>query len=294
MTTIPPAEREAGPPDPRIEGGLPRDPFHLGVPHLAEAWLSVPWLLRECCHGHGWAIALRLGTTPGKLRDATGARALASVVPAHLTGRPEAFAEDDVVEFRRIVWPGPQTGWRSETVLTSRAGAHAVVELVTAFAKRDGTSSTALAGAIMPPDFTSLRDAPECRRALLLRASGRAGRAAAEAMEGPPHLSVRIERDRHMNGVALCYFASFVSCFIAAEALALPPGWKHMPRGRDVHFFGNLDAGDRLDITLHPVVSSLDGPAGVTVESAGRCRSDGEVIATCRSRYEARDGYNGR
>ena len=126
-----------GRPDTTVEGGLPRGSFYLGMPHLTQAGLSPSWPLRECGHGHGWALALRWGKMPSELREAAGARTAPAVICCTLPRALDAFREDDVAEFRRTVWPGPETGWRSETVLTSHTGAIATGEPLAILARRD-------------------------------------------------------------------------------------------------------------------------------------------------------------
>jgi probable biosynthetic protein (TIGR04098 family) len=207
------------------------------------------------------------------------------VVSCAVSGRLDAFGEDDVVEFRRTVWPSPDSGWRSETVLVSETGAFATVELLTVFARRDGASNTRLLRAEVADDMAPRVDAPTCRRANVLRAVARSERAAAEAVEAPPHLSIPIGCESHTNGVGLMYFATFLAAFGTAEQICLAAPERPVLRTRETHFYGNIDVGDMLDVICSPASCHPDRLPVIAIDSQARRRSDGRLIASCRSRF---------
>jgi probable biosynthetic protein (TIGR04098 family) len=206
-----------------------------------------------------------------------------------VSGRLDAFGEDDVVEFRRTVWPSPETGWRGETVLVSETEAFAMVELLTVFARRDGASNTRLVRAAVADDMAPRVDVSTCRRANVLRAVARAERAAAEAVEAPPHLSIRIGHEAHTNGVDLLYFATFFTAFGTGEQICFAAPEGPVLQTRKMHFYGNIDVGDTLDVTRGPTSCHPDRPCGIAIGSVARRRSDGRLVASCRSRFEVSD-----
>jgi probable biosynthetic protein (TIGR04098 family) len=127
-------------------------------------------------------------------------------------------------------------------------------------------------------------DGPVSRRARLLRATGRTARAAAEADPAPPHLSVRVCPETHMKGVGLMYFASFLDAFAQGGRAVLPPIAAAMPLvSRGLHWFGTIDEGEILD--LHGTTGARLSGAAPSIEatSSARRRSDGAVIAVCRT-----------
>jgi probable biosynthetic protein (TIGR04098 family) len=243
------------------------------------------WLLRECCHRHWWALAESLRTSPTSLVDESGVRAFASVVAAVVSGRPSGFAEDEIVSVHHVTPPRAANGWRSETLLAGESGAFLTIEIVTAFARRNGSSNHALERARMPVALSS-GGGSEGARARLLQARGRAERAAALNDGRPPHLSFSICPETHLNGVGLMYFANFVDCFAQTERTVVPPLVAEMTlASRELHYFGNIDPGDALDVLSDVSVVRLHASPRVDVTSSARRRSDGAVIATCRSEW---------
>lgn len=256
--------------------------IRLGMPQLGRDGLSLNWLLRECCHRQWWAIANHFQTAPSQIVDRNGERAMASVVACVIHGDPAAFREDETASFDEVVAPTPATRWRGEYALASNRAAWMVVELVTAFARKAGPSNRDLAAA----DLSGAK-APFCGRRMQ-----RAGELRARAQElrqrfqndtRPPHLTFPIYPDVHLNGMGLVYFANFVDFFLAAEANALPPTLAIAARRREIYYFGNLDAGDQLDVVCDVSVRSVAPVPHVVVEAAARRRSDGRTIAVWES-----------
>lgn len=254
--------------------------LRLGMPNLDHAGLSTNWLQREACHLHWMALAEQFGTAPSALRDAQGRRMLPSVVASAVTGDPGVICEDDMATLWLEQRPEAGNGWYSCTRLATDKGNEVRVELVTAFAIRTGASNLTLAPADLPAFRRGLRGVPGSARADLLREEGNEARLRTPAEDMPPHTSIRIEPVFHFNGVQLVYFANFAVFFERAERNALPP----MPRGfthcaTRTNWFGNLDAGDTLDIVADARANARRLEPEIIVSSHARRRSDKRLIA---------------
>lgn len=257
--------------------------FRLGMPHLGHAGLSLNWLLRACCHRHWWSIAARLGRPPSELIDMRGERMLPSVVAVTVRGSLDRFREDDVVSFDRAVAPSRETGWRSYWCLISSSGATAEVELVTRFAKRSGPSNKDLAAAEVPHELLPYFDGEQAQRTAILKARGRTEKAAAPEPGAPLH-SFAVRADTHYNGVGLMYFANFVEPFDQAEHLSLPGGIGGREIvSREIHYYGNVDTDDHLDLDCIPLVTGIAPNPEVKLTSFARRRSDDKIVAVCIS-----------
>ncbi|MEM1428460.1 MAG: LnmK family bifunctional acyltransferase/decarboxylase [Pseudomonadota bacterium] len=262
-------------------------PFRLGMPHLNATGVSLNWLFRECCHRHWWAVAERAGTVPSDVVDLAGDRVLPSVVCAVSAGRPGEFAEDDLVDLRPVIRPAPETGWRSETVLTSTSGGHLVVELITRFVKQKDGDSATLVPADMPAEFDVKPGAAKARRASLLLAAGRTALEEADDQPPPPHLSFAICPETDMNGVGQMYFANFIDVFGRAERNAIPPMIAKMSMlSREVHYFETADAGETIDVHSEVSLLRLGQASRIQTVSYARRTSDEKIVAICRTTRE--------
>lgn len=266
----------------------PRDApwFMIGMPHLDGQGLSLSWLLREAGHLH-WSSALEYaGRNTSDLKDVSGKPALPGVLALVVTGRTDAFKQDDVVELRLAQRPSALNGWRSITELRATTGTSLTVELVTCFAVRGGTSNHSLEHAMMAPELVTERGTMTSRRTDQIRRMGSAARRAAEADIGGAGLSVQISPHLHLNGLGLACFAVVHDLFIAAEgnaSVVLPTG-AHFDHRR-VHYFGNLDEGDRLDISTKCESRPFEGGTCLSIVSYAKRRADGLVVAVCESVY---------
>lgn len=265
----------------------PRDApwFMIGMPHMDGQGLSLSWFLREAGHLHWWSVAEHTGRNPHGLKDVHGNRALPGVVAVVVSGRADVFVEDDVVELKLVQRPSPLNGWRSVTELRSTTGSVLSAELVTAFASRGGESNQSLEAAQMPADMVPERGTMMSRRTDQIRGLGSAARRDAEADMVPPVLSVRISSHLHFNGVGLACFAGLHDLFVTAEATA---GQSALPDAlpvahRRIHYFGNLDTGDMLDISIRSEERLVEGRASLVMISYARRRADGLVVAVCES-----------
>ncbi len=271
--------------DPEPETIEPRQ-FRLGMPHLGTEGVRRSWLLREAGHLHWWAISRQLGTSPGELRDRTGARAMASVVACGIHGQTEHFHEDDDVRLELVQAPFAANGWLSRTRLAGTNGALLTVEIVTAFARRNGNSNRDLEIADMPTEFAPARAGKEARRAAMFRRLGASARWTAEGDKAPAHMTFPIKRSLHLNGVGLVYFAVLHDFIVESEANALPALVAALPIvDRRLHFFGNLDSGDRLDVLCRSSVWCTAPKPSVIVTSYGRRGSDGKVVVCAETHF---------
>jgi probable biosynthetic protein (TIGR04098 family) len=266
----------------------PRDApwFMIGMPHMDGQGLSVSWFMREAGHLHWWSVAEHTGFHPNTLKDSNGHRALPGVVACIVTGRADVFQEDDVVELRQVQRPSALNGWRSVTELRATTGAVLSVELVTVFAARGGASNHSLETAVMPGDLMAERGTMTSRRTDQIRQMGSVDRRMAEADMLPPVLSVRISSHLHFNGVGLLCFANLHDVFVTAEAGAMPEATAgQMVSERCIHYFGNLDNGDMLDVCLRCDKRPIEGDMQLVLTSHAKRRADGLVVAVCESVY---------
>lgn len=249
--------------------------------------VSQGWLLREACHLQWMSIAARLGVQPTEFRDRQGHRVLPSVVAATLNGDAARFREDDLCDLYLTEHPNPENGWRGQVDLVNSAGGHVLrAEIVTAFAHRAGPSNRDLAPADLEAGLQAHRDGAAARRTSVIRRLGNAQRAQARHDQDPPHRVIEIDPGSHLNGVGLVYFAAIHDMLAGTERRAIPDLVRAWPmRDRRVHFYGNLDAGDQVEIISRARVRALTPDAHVSVVSNARRASDGAVIAASESLY---------
>ncbi len=266
----------------------PRDApwFLLGMPHMNGQGISLTWLLRESGHLHWWSLAEYTGRHPHDIKDAAGNRALPGVVACIVSGRTDAFKEDDVVELKQVQRPSTLNGWRSVLELRATTGASLTVELISAFATRGGTSNHSLETANMAQEFVAERGTMTSRRTDQIRRLGSTDRRRAEAEMLPPVLSVRISSHLHFNGAGVACFAGIHDLFVAAETNANPEQAEFATvETRRLHYFGNLDGGDMLDISVSQEERLVDDKECLVLISNARRRADGLVVAVCESVY---------
>lgn len=269
------------------------DRLRLGMPHLSAHGLCENWLLRACAHRHWHMIAGPRAGLPTLLRDRHEARVFASFVSVVVDGNLAAFGEDDVVEFRTPLEPTARSGWRSvHEIARERPNGPTCrlrVELVSVFAKRGGPKNIELIAADMAPDFEPdlqpVRRARHDRSATLKRRSRTLRRAARRLAEGVPRASAPIVEASDFNGVGLLYFANYLRFVSLVERTRLDGPWT-LPTvcRRELHYYGNADDGDTLDLHCDAHVVSVDPNPCVETFSAIARRSDGAVIAACETR----------
>ena len=263
-------------------GRLPVERLRLGMPHLGGAGtLSEGWLMRRAAHLHWQSIAGRCGVPIAALRDVGGHRALPSIVSARLSGAMDAFAEDDEVLVAQTRPPSAETGWRSRTLVRRRGGATVRLDLMSRFARRAGSSNRDLTRARMPGDMRAAAPDRLPVDARVLRARRAALRAGAVA--APPHVTAEVARC-DLNGVGLLSFANLLRFLASAEAAATAPMPLPPVRMREVHWYGNADVGEALDLSVETTVTGIGKNRSVTTLSQARRRPDGALVAICEAR----------
>lgn len=254
----------------------------LGMPHLLPDGLNLNWLIRESCHSHWWNLAAGMGMRPSDLKDIDGNRVFSSVTNLRITGPQDKFHEDDGVNITMVQQPNAANGWRSRSVLTSEHAHSMMIDLVTGFARQGGPLNVPLTRAEMPPELHAVRGTEASQVTDRMRKRARAWRTLAKADPRAPMMSFDIAAQGDMNGVGLVYFANFNDYFARAEANAMPQ--THTGLGfesRELHYFGNIDAGDQLDIVSEFKVSAIAPESEARIRSHASRRSDGMVIAVC-------------
>lgn len=259
--------------------------FRLGMPHMNARGVSCEWLLREACHLHWEAIASEFGVHPREFHDKSGARVLPTVVACTVDGDAEQFQEGDLCKITLVEKPSAENGWRSQVDLGAEKKALRV-EILTSFARRNGSSNRALENAEIEAALVPSRDGDAAKRTNMIRLLGRNDRAKAEAETSPPHMTIPIDRDEHLNGVGLVYFAEIHRLITKAERNAIPDLVMTWPmRNRRVHYFGNLDAGDCLELTTKTSVQAFSPAASVVVKTFAKRGSDGAIVACAEAVY---------
>lgn len=268
----------------------PRDApwFMIGLSHLDGQGLSVSWFLREAGHIHWSAVAEYAGRSPNALKDAQGRRALPGVVACVVTGRADLFKEDDVVEMKLRERPNPINGWRSVTEICAITGAQLTVEIVTGFAVLGGESNHTLEAASMPSELMAERGTSSSRRTDQIRRMGSIARREGEADMTPRSLSERTSPHMHFNGSGLMCYSAANDLIVTSESNSLQVletgVWVE---SRRLHFFGNLDANDMLDISTKGDNRIIDGRPGLVATSYARRRADGLVVGVSESVYRS-------
>lgn len=201
------------------------------------------------------------------------------------------MAEDDLAALSLAVAPTAENAFRSVATLETARGARVSAELVTAFVRRSEASNRSLRGAEMDACWTAQADHPDGRRARRLRARGRAARDAAVGDASPPIWTHRVLSAVDFNGVGLLYFANLPSLFAAAEHACLAPfADRFAAIRREIHYFGNADCGETLDVSARVRAAGLAASAELVVEGAARRGGDGRVIATCETTLRVAPG----
>lgn len=266
----------------------PRDApwFMIGFPHLDGQGLSVSWFLKEAGHLHYSALAEYAGRSLNELKDVQGRRALPGVVACVVTGHPDKFEEDDVVELQLRQRPNPLNGWRSVTQLSSTDGTELTVEIVTGFAVLGGPSNHTLEAASMSSELVAERGTSTSRRTDHIRRMGSIARRDGEADMTPRNLSINVSPHMHFNGSGLMCYSAANDLIVASEcnSLQIHETEAHF-ESRRMHYFGNLDANDMLDISTKGATEMVDGHESLVATSYARRRSDGLIIGVCESVY---------
>lgn len=262
----------------------------LGMPQLAYAGLSEPWLLRDCGDRHWLAIAARLGLADPDFRDADGRTAYAAFLGLRLTQAAlhAAHEHDRLTVGTRLSRPGPA---RHLSVHELHVGTTRIarVELLSTFVRRTRPGDNrSVARVTVPADAADDADDAGAGTAdLALAQRVRALRAgvdlAAEGLLAPPaprrYVCTPCPRNDY-NGAGFLYFANFAAVLDRAAW----EWWHEAPAAttaaREIAWSGNLNVGETLHVELLGV--HRDGPgAGHACELRA---GDGRLLARALTR----------
>lgn len=206
-----------------------------------------------------------------------------SGISAVICGRPEGFSSHEDSHVFQVTRPSAANGWRSETVLTASGDSFLTIELVTVLGEERRTPP-------IRPAETASRHRPETsepnrRRAEALRAMARRIRSSAYQEVVTEEISVRFCPER--RGCALDAFVGLIDLFGQREEDVLSALISQAGRleAREIHSFGDLPTGDRME--MRSAVRLHRGARTTRIEVTGSAtrRSDGTVMAICRSTW---------
>lgn len=259
-----------------------------GMPHLNNDGVNLGWLLREACHIHTTSVADLACGRPTAVLDCGSARVLASVVACTITGNASQFGKDDACTLHLSERPTANNGWRSQVDLINTQYHAVYVEVFSVFARRQGPSNRDLSVTDVGKMYPEGGSGDGARRTNLIRRLAAADIAHAQRDRCAPQQVIPIRRASHFDRHGLVCFAAVHDIIAETETDTLPrlaAGWSM--RNRHVHFFGNLDADDSLEITCRTSTQAISAHARVTAFSHIKRTSDEKVIATAQSTYSA-------
>lgn len=231
----------------------------VGMPQLGLHGLSEQWLLRDCGHRHWLMLAGLFGLDRPEFRDRDGNKLYATFTGVSVTdARLDRVAEHDLLRFEGRVHPVSRTQYESAQRITVGGRTVAHVRMVSAFLRRavpDDNRSVQRATPVRPPfDLPapvieeSLADQTHrFRRGTWDEHAG--FRQADRGRMG----EVRIAPCPHgdFNGAGFLYFASFQSIVDRCEwTLFGARSASLVTVRRDLFFYGNINMGDTLTVTL--------------------------------------------
>lgn len=276
------------------------DRFTLGMPELCLGGLSETWLLKACGDLHWRLIAEAAGRDRPDFRDAGGERIYAAFRALRAEDLElDSFAEHDELGLLSEVAQVSRTRFASRHALLRGGRAAGVVELLSAFVKRDASGANrsiarAVAagvadGADAGADWAVRRLANDLRGgAWRDRFAFRAEDVATASYEARPCPS------QDFNGADLLYFVSYPAFADRAEwELLDPPAAGATTRVREVVFHGNIEPGERIRARFKGVGregGSLGHWIGIESATDGRRLAD---IFTLKSGAVDRGGAGG-
>ena len=118
------------------------------------------------------------------------------------------------------------------------------------------------------------------------RMLGTGARKWAQTRDQPPHFTVNVNKEQHINGVGLVYFASIHEMIVRAERNIVPELVDKWPvRDRRVHYYANTDIGDTLEFSSLASVKAYSPSGSVLVQTFAKRGSDQRVIACAEAIY---------
>src|SRR5580700_10251578 len=268
-------------PQPR-SGDVPPTPgerrtYLLNMPQMAVGGLSESWLFKELGDIHWNMLAKALGQPTRLISDSAGDRIYATFTRIQLQS---SCALGDYKENERIDVDSSMSrhgaGLYFSDAMANGITGSIQARLMSSFSKFGASgSNTSLFKGLpeLPPDcgIPALGEVPEFARDY----QGRRAETLA-----PPIFECEYEimPSHDINGVGLLYFAAYpmIDDICAARHAGRAYATALSTRSRDIFYFGNSDADDKLIYRLHR--SAGDGDS-VEIESSISRKSDGGLMA---------------
>jgi probable biosynthetic protein (TIGR04099 family) len=259
--------------------------YRAGMPQLCFTGLSENWLLKECGHLHWEALARHSGRVSPDFVAENGSRSYAAFTAVRLRASGlDTFAENDDFEILTSLCRTGAVRHFSAHRIVRDGKACASLAMATTFvqrhAVRDNRSVARAALAALAGDVSAVPETAKEMTALgkRLRTGEREACPRLAACAPSPHApSVFLPcPNSDFNGADFLYFSSFAVFVDRAEwqrhVFAEPP----LLVSRDLHYYGNVNVGDSLEIRV--IAEQLD-ENGIAHWCEVRRRSDRQKIA---------------
>ncbi len=254
-----------------------RRTYLLNMPQMALGGLSEAWLFKELGDVHWSILAKALGQPSRLLSDSAGDRIYATFTRIQLRSSCAfgAYEENECIDIDSGMSRYGAGLYFSEAIVSGATGS-IQARLMSSFSKFGATgSNTSLFKGLpeLPPDciIPALPEVPEFGRDY----QGRRAEALA-----PPIFECEYEimPSHDINGVGLLYFAAYpmIDDICAARHAGRAYATGFSTRYRDIFYFGNSDADDKLIYRLHRRAGDDDS---VEIESSISRKSDGNLMA---------------
>ena len=268
-------------PQVRSEDVLPiaseRRTYLLNMPQMAVGGLSESWLFKELGDIHWNVLARALGQPTRLLSDSSGDRIYATFTRIQLRSSCALgiFKENERIDIDSGMSRYGAGLYFSEAMVNGATGS-IQARLMSSFSKFGATgSNTSLFKGLpeLPPNciIPAIGEVPEFGRDY----QGRRAETPA-----PPifECEYEITPSHDINGVGLLYFAAYpmIDDICATRYAGRMYATRFSTRYRDIFYFGNSDADDRLIYRLHRKTGDDDS---VEIESSISRKSDGNLMA---------------
>ena len=254
-----------------------RRTYLLNMPQMAVGGLSESWLFKELGDIHWTVLARALGQPTRLLSDSAGDRIYATFTRIQLRSSCALglYEENERIDINSGMSRYGAGLYFSEATANGATGS-IQARLMSSFSKFGATgSNTSLFKGLpeLPPDciIPALPEVPEFGRDYQARR--------AETL-APPIFECEYEimPSHDINGVGLLYFAAYpmIDDICAARHAGRMYATGFSTRHRDIFYFGNSDADDKLIYRLHRQAGDDES---VEIESSISRKSDGNLMA---------------
>ena len=256
---------------------IERRSYLLNMPQMAIGGLSESWLFKELGDIHWNILAKALGQPTRLISDSAGDRIYATFTRIQLRSSCAlgSYKENERIDIDSGMSRHGAGLYLSEAMANGATGS-IQARLMSSFSKFGATgSNTSLFKGLpeLPPDciIPALPEVPEFGRDY----QGRRAETLA-----PPIFECEYEimPSHDINGVGLLYFAAYpmIDDICAARHTGRMYATGFSTRYRDIFYFGNSDADDKLIYRLHRQAGDDDS---VEIESSISRKSDGNLMA---------------